>query len=261
MPELKNATLQEITADAQATPVGDAILVPFKRETLRLALANRIEGGDTRAQQRRQYLGTTSTTLSFDLVFDTADEGTTADPVSVRSKTRAVEQFVLPKGEGSKKQKPPKVRFVWGDLQIDGIIDDLSIDFELCAAKGMRLRAKMGVSIKEQDAKYQLGREGPGANKADPALSLGGGGAGPGSRGGGATDATRSALAGESAAGFAARVGVDPAAWRGLSAQLGSTLSLAGGVEVDFNSSLSLNAGVGVQVGVQAGAAPSLEGC
>ena len=37
---------------------------------------------------------------------------------------------------------------------IDGIIESVSIDFDLFAANGTPLRAKMGVAIKEQDAKY-----------------------------------------------------------------------------------------------------------
>jgi len=257
MPDLKKAELREIGSEPKPK-LGPAIPVQFNPASLKLTLANKVEGGDTRAQQKRQYLGKTSTTLSFDLHFDTADQGTASDPVSVRTRTRDVEQFLLPKGEGKKKQKPPKVRFTWGDLQIDGIIEDLTVDFDLFAANGMPLRAKMGVVIKEQDAKYQLGKEGPGANTGETARPLAGSG-GPGSSGSNRTDSTRGALAGESAAAFAARVGVDPAAWRGLADNLGSTLSLDGSLEVDFDSSLSLNAGIGVQVGVAAGASASLE--
>jgi contractile injection system tube protein len=196
---------------------------------------------------------------------------------------------VLPKGDGKQKQKPPKARFVWQDLQIDGIIEDLSIDFDLFASDGTPLRAKMSVTMKEQDAKYQLGKTGPGANTASGATLPGASAAGPGSFGAslglsagigasaglgagvslglgasasasaGLTDSTRAALSGESAAEFAARNGLDPAAWRGVTGNLDSTLSLKGGVEVDFNASVSSAAGVGVAVGVEAGASASLE--
>ena len=65
MPALKKATLQEISADSSATPVpGTEIEVQFNPQSLKLALANRVEGGDTRARQNRQYLGKTSTTLT-----------------------------------------------------------------------------------------------------------------------------------------------------------------------------------------------------
>jgi hypothetical protein len=285
---LEKARLMEIDADESAKVVpGSEIPVQFNPQSLKLSLANKLEAQDTRGQQTRQYLGKTSTTLSFDLQFDTSDEGTTDAPVSVRTRTAAIERFVLPKGEGKQKQKPPKARFVWQDLQIDGIIEDLSIDFDLFASDGTPLRAKMSVAMKEQDAKYQLGQTGPGANNASGATLPGTSSAGPGSFGAslgisagigasaglgagvslgagasasiGLTDSTRVALSGESAAEFATRNGLDPAAWRGVTGGLDSTLSLTGGAEVDFNASISSAAGVGIAVGVEAGASASLE--
>jgi hypothetical protein len=261
MPELKKATLMEILADETGTPVpGSEIPVQFNPASLKLELANRIEGGDTRGRQDRQYLGKTSTTLSFDLHFDTADQGTPDAPVSVRTLTAAVERFVLPKGDGNTKDKPPKARFHWDELIIDGVIESVSIDFDLFAANGTPLRAKMGVSIKEQDAKYELLKSGPGANQPGNATPPGAPGTGPGSLGGGITNASGIALAGESAADFAVRMGLDPSAWRGIAAQIGasSSLSLTAGASIDFNSSLSSGAGIGVSVGVEANAGVSL---
>jgi hypothetical protein len=272
MPSLEKARLMEIEADEAAKVVsGSEIPVQFNPASLKLSLANKVETQDTRGQQLRQYLGKTSTTLAFDLQFDTSDEGTTDSPVSVRSRTSAIERFVLPKGEGKQKQKPPKARFIWKDLQIDGIIEDLSIDFDLFAADGTPLRAKMSVTMKEQDAKYQRGKIGPGANSASGVTAPGGAGAGPGSFGAsvgvsaglsasvGLTDSTRLALSGESAAEFAARSGLDPAAWRGVTSGLDNTLSLKAGAEIDFNSALTSGGGVGVSVGVDAGVSASPE--
>jgi Contractile injection system tube protein len=262
MPTLKKATLQEIKADASAAAVpGTEIEVQFNPASLKLELANKIEGGDTRGRQNRQYLGKTSTTLSFDLHFDTADQGTTDEPISVRTLTAAVERFVLPKGQGNTKQAPPKARFHWDELVIDGIIESVSIDFDFFAANGTPLRAKMGVSIREQDAKYQLLQAGPGANQGGNATPPGASGTGPGSTVGGTSDRSAEALAGESAADFAARMGLDPAAWRGIAARLGSSssLSLQAGVSIDFSSSLSAGAGIGIAAGVEAGAGVSLD--
>lgn len=261
MADLKKATLQEISADAGAKPVpGTEIEVQFNPASLKLDLANRVEGGDTRGRQNRQYLGKTSTTLSFDLHFDTADQGTADAPVSVRTLTASVERFVLPKGQGNTKEKPPKARFHWDELVIDGIIESISIDFELFAANGTPLRAKLGVSIKEQDAKYELLQSGPGANQAGNASPPGVAGTGPGSTGGGPTDSSASALAGESAADFAVRMGLDPSAWRGIAGQLGasSSLSLQAGLSIDFSSSLSAGVGIGLSAGVEVGVSASL---
>src|SRR5882672_4586788 len=102
MPPLKKATLEEIKADKAATPVKDSkIEVQFNPASLKLELANKVDGGETGATQTRQYLGKTSTTLSFDLHFDTADRGKPGktpddpgEPVSVRTLTAAVERFV-----------------------------------------------------------------------------------------------------------------------------------------------------------------------
>jgi hypothetical protein len=258
---LEKATLTEIGAGKKPT-VATPIPVQFNPESLKLALANKVEGGDTRGRQRRQYLGKTSTTLSFDLHFDTADEEEDeGKPVSVRTKTSLVEKFVLPKGQGNKKQAPPKVRFQWGGLIVDGVIEEVSIDFDLFASDGTPLRAKMTVSIKEQDAKWQLLESGPGANPAGNAPPPGGNarGTGPGTSGGGSTNRTQPALADESAADFLARQGLDPSAWRGIADQLLDPLALPAGLEVDFDESLSASLGIGLSAGIEAGIGVSLE--
>src|SRR6266849_2069912 len=160
MSELKKATLQAIKSDEKGTPLdapdGDEIEVQFNPTTLKLQITNQVEGGQSRGKQTRQFLGSSSTTLTLDLVFDTADEGTTDKPVNVREKTAMVEKFVVPKSTDQKKEAPPKVRFHWGTLILDGIIESLAIDFDLFAADGPPLRAKMGIAIKEQDSKYQF---------------------------------------------------------------------------------------------------------
>ena len=154
MSALQKATLQEIKADQAGTPVGDALDVQFNPASLRLQLTNSVENGKSAGDQARQFVGESSAELSFDLVFDTAEEGT-----SVRERSSLVEQFLIPKKEG-KKQVPPKVRFHWGDLIFDGIISSLSIDFELFMADGTPVRAKMSVSIKEQGVVLKRHRAG-----------------------------------------------------------------------------------------------------
>ncbi len=58
-------------------------------------------------------------------------------------------------------------------------------------------------------------------------------------------------IEGESAAEFAARVGLDPAVWRGVAAGFDDPLSLPGGVEVAYNSALSAAEGVGVPAAIE----------
>lgn len=260
MSELKKATLQEISSDANATPLGPEIPVQFNPTTLKLQISNSVPGGESRGNQVRQYTGSSSTTLSLDLVFDTADEGTTAVPRSVREKTAIVEKFVLPKGQEQNKQAPPKLRFQWGNLLIDGIVDSVSIDFDLFAADGTPLRAKVGLSIKEQDSKYQFLAAGPGANTGGNKPQPGQAALGvQGSINVGVSAQAAFAIGGESAAEFAARVGVDPAAWRGLATDLSNPLSLEAGAEIGFHADLNVSAGLGVTMGVEAGVSASLE--
>jgi len=257
--ELKKATLREISSDNPPRDLGQPIPVQFNPTTLRLQLANRIEGGQSRGRQVRQFTGSSSTSLTLDLVFDTADEGSDESPRSVREKTALLEKFVLPRGEGRNKQAPPKVRFHWGRLIIEGLIESVDIDFDHFAADGTPLRAKVGVTIKEQNSRYQYLEAGAGANTARNTPTPNGSTAGaPGSSGSGG-DRSALSLAGESVADFAARVGVDPAAWRAMAGGLNATVSLRAGLEIGFDTAANLGAGFGASLGVQAGTSLSLE--
>jgi hypothetical protein len=254
MATLEKAKLFRLSNDKKDTEL-EEIPVQFNPASLKLTLSNSTEGGSSRGRTARQYMGTAATELAFDLVFDTADEaGPDGAAVSVRERTRRIEQFVLSQGSGGKRQAPPRVKFQWGGMELKGVISTLAVDFDLFAANGFPLRAKMSVSIKEQNAEHELGKseEGDAPAPQDPPA------AGPGSEGSG-DDHAAAALEGESAADFAARMGLDPAAWRGLAAGLENTLSLAAGVELGFSASLGLSAGIGLSLGFEAGVDLSLE--
>lgn len=268
MAELLKAVLQEVSADESQRPIGDPVPVQFNPTSLRLRLQNQTDGGRSRGRQRRQHNGASSTTLSMDLVFDTADEGSDEAPVSVRTKTAMVEKYLLPKENTS--DAPPRLQFQWDQLIIAGVVESLDVDFDHFAANGAPLRAKVSLSIKEQEPKYTYaaGASGPAARDSSSATPPGGGGAGtPGSgtnnpgNANAAGDNGRSdtALDGETAPEFLARHGLDPSAWRGLGVDLSAGLSLSAGVEVGFSAGLSASVGLGVSVGVMASAGVSLE--
>ena len=269
MGELLKATLQEVSSDTNQTTIGDPVPVQFNPASLKLKLTNQTDGGRSRGRQRRQHSGSSSTVLSMDLIFDTADEGTDAAPVSVRSKTSIVEKYVLPKDDGS--ETPPRLQFQWDQLIIAGVVESVDIDFEHFAATGAPLRAKVSLSIKEQEPKYTFveSARGPAARDSNNAQAPGNDTAGGTSPGSGTNDnnsnnsknSDRSdpAMEGETAPDFLARHGLDPAAWRGLDVDLSASLSLQAGIEVGFSAGLSASAGIGVSVGVQAKAGVSLE--
>lgn len=263
MTELRKATLTRLTAGDNPQEVLPAIAVQFNPATLRLALSNQTEGGQSRGRQERQFSGLSSTDLSFELVFDTADESAGGGrPRSVREKTALVEQFVLAESDSRDRNRrvvPPRVRFQWGDLKIDGVIQSLSIDFELFAADGTPLRAKMSVAIKEQNPRYELKQREQGQSSgSDPAPGAQSSAA-PGAEGSPNTDRTLAALEGESAADFAQRAGLDPAAWRAVASLLDGTLSLEAGLELDFSAGVALGAGVSAGFSFEADASLSLE--
>ena len=279
--QLQKATIAELDGDKEK----DSFPVQFNPTTLRLSLTNQVEGGETQGKQVRQHIGASSTTLSMDLIFDTTDEGTTENPRSVREKTKRIERFLIAKGEGQQENAPPRIRFTWGDLIVEGVVESMTIDFEHFAANGVPLRAKVPLAIRGQDREKELkgaedsrkGAPGPGGLGAglgfgaSVGIGLGASvGVGFGASFGvgvsasvgfgvGASASVGVALGGESAGEFAARVGVDPAAWRGLEIGGESSLSLSAGVEVGFDTNLSASAGLGVTAGLEAGTKVSIE--
>lgn len=253
--ELKKAFLVEISTGENAREMGERIPVQFNPTSMRMAIANRSEGGQQSGRQPRQYVGTGSTTLTLELVFDSADEGDSDNPVPVFERTRKIEYFIKPK-EGE--EQPPRVRFEWAQLQLDGLVESFNLDLDHFAADGTPLRAKVGLTIKAQDPNYQFQRSGPGA--IDTAGAPAPGAATPDLPGiGGAlsdalgrlannplsnalsgmngaiselNSAVARALDGESLVQFAQRQGLDPTAWRALAAGVTDPLRLAAGTEI-----------------------------
>ena len=257
---LEKALLEVIDASPQAKLVGRSLEVQFNPTSLRLQAQNTIEGNRSSSRQVRQFIGSSSATLSMDLIFDSADEGTTANPVPVTDKTQLLRDLIRPGAEKKQpKETPPKIRFTWGRIVFEGIVDSLTEEFDLFASNGVALRSKVQLSIKEQNPELAFNERGPGAATTRGAPEAGGGaGAGPGMLGAGGSF-TAAALAGESVAEFAARVGLDPAGWRGIAGGLEGTLSLSAGAEIDFPAGLSVDAGIGATFGVEVGASASLE--
>lgn len=238
---LEPAYLEELDKNGKVV-TRNTLKVQFNPHSLKLQMANSIDGAKSRGRQVQQYNGTSSTTLSVELEFDTADEGTTGRAVNVRTRTAAVARFVLPAGKESK-QAPPRVQFRWGALGVAGVMTSLSEELDLFSAQGVPLRAKVGIEIKEQDPKYEARANprtaAPPAGENKDAVDAGSGN----------EDRTDEALDGESASDFLARNGLAPAAWRAIAGALDNPLSLSAGVAVDFSASLSVEAGIGVSAG------------
>jgi len=250
---LATATLQAMTTQpTNPRPTGDPVTVQFNPTTLRLAMQNSVDMKKAFGKRpATQYDGTSSSTLSFDLVFDTADEGSTGAGVSVLEKTKSVERFVRPKGAGAGQEAPPRVVFVWGRFLVQGTMESANIDLDLFDADGVPLRAKVAVSIKGQDPRWTYTPApaatppaGAGAPAATPATGLPPGA--PGTQGNGLSPSRIvQALPGESLAQLAARAGFDPAAWRALASGLANPLKLSLGQEIPLPPGGSRGAATG----------------
>ncbi|MDD7965483.1 CIS tube protein [Actinomycetospora lemnae] len=240
MTELAPATLQRLSylrragknRKARVEPQGPAVPVQFNPATLKISRKNNVDrGGVTTKTQKRQHPATEGSTLAFDLEFDTAEQGSAASRVSVRDWTALLRQFIeVPRDRPG--DPPPAVRFRWGTLCFDGVIDQVAEDLEHFAPDGTPLRAKVAVSIAEQDFDYEATEKGAGARDAAGATEPGTTGAGPGQRGSERTDQIVRAQDGESAAQVLARVGRDPEAWRAAMSGLEGPLALPAGTPV-----------------------------
>jgi hypothetical protein len=126
--------------------------VQFNPESLRLTFANEIaqpEGGDQASGNAgRQYVGSGTTKLALSLWFDvTAMETNRVD--DVRRLTQQVVYFITPKGEEGR-LLPPGVRFSWGTLVFDGVVEGLEETLDFFSPDGKPLRAQVALTISQQ---------------------------------------------------------------------------------------------------------------
>ncbi|MGC0398689.1 hypothetical protein RKD27_001333 [Streptomyces sp. SAI-126] len=256
-------------APAPYRPRGKGIVVQFNPTTLRLQYQNNKDiGGKTVQNQTRQSFTVQPATLNFDLEFDTAEAAGTPGrpgetlPSDVRRRTAAVRQFVEPGTEGG--GVPPVLRFVWGRFTFTGIATQVTEELDYFAANGTPLRAKLSISITEQNPKYEGFANGPGSRDdrgATPpggaAPATGGTGAKPGRSGTDGPRRTETAQDGESAQQLAARIGGDPAAWRSLMNDLESPLGLPAGAPVQVGPELTADEGIARAAGFAAGGTSS----
>ncbi|HIV69413.1 MAG TPA: hypothetical protein H9903_00635 [Candidatus Aquabacterium excrementipullorum] len=254
MTALAKARLAEITSTDNPTEVKDSsVPVQFNPTSLRVQIANKTAGGQQAGAQARQRPGTGEMQVSFDLVFDTADEaGEGGKAVDVLKKTADVERFVRPKSSKPGEEAPPRVLFEWGSFLVQGTMESANLDLDFFDAGGTPLRAKVAVTIKGQDPRwtYQPQPVPSSANQpSNPSGAQTGLPAGtPGTQGSAkAPDKVVQAMPGESLQQLAARHGLDPSAWRALADGLGNPLKLGLGQEVALPPGLGQGAATGRQ--------------
>ncbi|WP_412543350.1 hypothetical protein R8Z50_12985 [Longispora sp. K20-0274] len=233
---------------------GAPVTVQFNPTSLRIQRQNNIDkGGSTTRSQVRQNPSQQSATLTLDLEFDTAEGDANGQPVDVRVRTLDIRQFVEP-NKATPASPPPRVLFLWGTFTFAGIITSLTEDLDYFGRDGMALRAKLSLTITEQNLAYEALEQGAGARQDTTATPPGAPAGGtPGSSG--TANPVRAALAreGESVQQLLSRLDQDPAAWRSAMNGLTGPLALAAGAQVQLGASLSVSAGIGVSAGFGAG--------
>lgn len=263
-PPLTKAMLYKLTATQPAgknkppnvKPDGDPIIVQFNPTSLRIQRQNNIDAGGSTAQtQHRQNPSQRPATLTMDLEFDTAEGDQNGKPQDVRVLTGQIRQFVDP-DPNKPADPPPRVLFLWGTLNFAGIMTQLTEDLDYFNYDGMALRAKVSVTITEQNLAFEAMKQQAGA-RIDPDKVPAGStppGLNPGSSGTNNPVQAALAQAGESIQQLLTRLDQDPAAWRSAMNGLTSPLSLAAGTQVQLAASASASAGIGVSAGFAAGA-------
>jgi hypothetical protein len=245
---LAKAKLVEIKWDAkqqQAEKVnGDRdVEVHFNPETLKLSYANETKGGDQPGGGAKQFVGSGTSKLSVELLFDTTKDGS-----DVRKETQRVAYFIQAQEQRNpdNKRVPPGISFEWGSFIFRGIVDSMQESLEYFSEEGVPLRATVSLSLSRQDIEFLFGT----ARKA--------GGGAPGS--GGATGAPGTApldpaRPGDSVQRMAGRSGKS-SDWKAIAAANGidDPLRLSAGALLNMNVSAGAGAGVSVGGGIASGA-------
>lgn len=239
---------------SKAETDGAPVEVQFNPTSLKIARSNNIDRNATTRDPARQNPSSAPATLTFDLEFDTAEGDESGKPRDVRDLTKAVRQFVEPPRDAPA-EAPPRVLFRWGPLNFPGIITQLTEDLDYFSADGMALRAKLSVTITEQDLSFEINEKNAGSRRDAAATRPGGGGGGaPGSSGTSNPTRATAANAGESLQQLLSRLNENPAAWRSAMNGLSSPVGLAAGAQVQVAAGASAGVGLGASAGFAAGA-------
>lgn len=191
--------------------------VQFNPQSLKLSLSNQNTGGDQPGGSTKQFVGSGSSKLSLELLFDTSDTGK-----DVRAETQKVAYFVMAKQQDNEddKRKPPNVRFQWGSFIFEGVIDSMDETLDYFSEEGVPLRATVALNLSRDDIVVLRG-------------NARGGGAGNAT---GATSPLDSARPGDSIASMAARIGAS-ADWKAIASanDIDDPLRLEAGARVNLN--------------------------
>ncbi|MCB9648408.1 MAG: peptidoglycan-binding protein [Deltaproteobacteria bacterium] len=172
---LLKAELREIewTEDREVRDLGKVIDVQFNPATLKVSYTNQKAGGDQPGGGSIQFVGSGTTKLSVELVFDVTvaepPEVDGARPDDVRRLTAKVAHFMIPQPVDDNFVQRG-VRFHWGTFVFEGVMDSMNETLEFFSADGRPLRASVTVEMSQQEIKdFTFGEAGvPGTESSRP---------------------------------------------------------------------------------------------
>ena len=218
--------IQEFSRGKTLSQAGDKkVTVQFNPQSLKVALSNQNSGGDQPGGSSRQFVGSGTSKLTVELVFDSSDDGS-----DVRAKTQEVAYFIMAKEQSNQENRrtPPRMRFQWGSFIFEGVVDSMDETLEYFSEEGVPLRATVSLGMSRDDIVFLFG-------------SASSGGAGKAT---GATSPLDSARPGDSVASMAARIGAI-ADWKGIASANGidDPLRIQAGARVNLNVKASVKFG------------------
>ena len=167
MGQLAKAKLIELVPNGDDWTEGShEVEVQFNPPSLKVRYSNQISGGHQAGGSPKQFVGQSTTSMSIELWWDSAEEGT-----DVREKTREVAYFIEPKKDtqdGKEVKIPPRVRFLWGSFLFDGIVTGMDESLEYFSESGIPLRASTSVSLSEQAFQFTIQPAGAGGAGTSP---------------------------------------------------------------------------------------------
>lgn len=245
---LQPAELIPFRSDGDALDEDAKIVLDFNPETLTI----KVQSGEAadrgrRGRQQVQHVGRSTATLSFDATFDTTrpsgDQPTQpveAERLDVRRKTKQIADL-LQVEDKDEEPSPRRVQFHWGSIRFNGIIKSYSETLDFFSPEGVPLRAKVSISIDEQDFRYEVDAEAKARARQRPA---------------GIDDLNQVAANNDldslfdatGGAGFGFDASLDLGLEADVRAEFGASF------EASFEAGFDVDLGLGVDLGVSAGA-------
>lgn len=229
-------------------PQGIVVPVQFNPESLKVSFSNQNRGGNQPSGGGGQFVGSGTSKMSVELLFDTTETG-----ADVRRTTQLVAKFVQTKERSqngdsrntSNNRVPPGISFEWGTFIFRGVVESMDETLEYFSEEGVPLRAAVSLSLTRQEIKFEFGQRGQaGTGTAQP----------PG------TQPLSQARPGDSVQQMAARQGRS-GDWKAIAAanSIENPLRLQAGALLNMNAGASLggsgSVGASISADVSAGAA------